>query len=172
MTGPSFDGAFRRLYEERAPALYRYLGALCRDAAQAQDLIQESFLKLYRRGAMPDDPSAWLVSVAHNLLRDEGRRAFRRRTLISTFPADVPVPAAAEPADAAALANERIRGVRLILDRLPERDRQLLLMRHASYSYHEIAEVIGVAPASVGTLLIRATDAFRSAWEEKHGASD
>lgn len=167
-----FDEAFCRLFEERAPALYGYLGGATRDPSFAGDLVQECFLRLYRRGAMPDDPGAWLVSVAHNLMRDEGRRAFRRKALIRTFPDDVPVPSAAPDADAAVLNRERIRGVHDVLDRLPERDRQILLLRHAGYSYREIAVATDVAPTSVGTLLVRATEAFRSAWEETHRASD
>ena len=71
----------------------------------------------------------------------------------------------APPTDAATLAAERVDAVRRALAQLPPRDRQLLLLRYAGYSYGEIAAVLDVAPGSVGTMLVRATDAFRKAYD-------
>jgi RNA polymerase sigma-70 factor (ECF subfamily) len=61
--------------------------------------------------------------------------------------------------------KESVNAVRLILDQLPERDRQLLLMREEGFKYEEIARVIGVAPASVGTLIARALRKFTTLYE-------
>ena len=149
MNGPPFAEAFRRLFEERAPGLYRYLAGACRDPAFAEDLVQECFLKLYHRGSMPYDPPAWLVSVARNMIRDHRRGTSRRLTLTASFPDDIPKAAAPESADAAALAEERKAGVHHALDRLPDRDREMLLMRHAGYSYREIAAALGIAPDEI-----------------------
>jgi RNA polymerase sigma-70 factor, ECF subfamily len=55
---------------------------------------------------------------------------------------------------------------------LPERDRQLLLMREEGFKYDEIAAVIGVAPASVGTLIARALKKFVSAYEAREDVDD
>jgi RNA polymerase sigma factor (sigma-70 family) len=55
---------------------------------------------------------------------------------------------------------ESVASVRLALESLSERDRQLLLMREEGFKYEEIANVIGVAPASVGTLIARALRRF------------
>jgi RNA polymerase sigma-70 factor (ECF subfamily) len=54
-----------------------------------------------------------------------------------------------------------------VLDRLPERDRQLLLMREEGFKYEEIAQVVGVAPASVGTLIARALKRFVEAYNQE-----
>ena len=66
---------------------------------------------------------------------------------------------------------ERIQGVRRALEKLPDRDRQLLLMREEGFKYEEIAGVIGVAPALVGTLIARALRRFVEAYKA-NGAVD
>jgi len=165
----SFDGAFRRLFGQRFSPLYRYLQRLTGDPTLADDLAQEAFVRLYERGAMPEDAAAWLVTVAHNLLRDEHRRTERRRRLLA-FRRDPP--ASPPPPDADLLRNERTAQVRRVLATLPPRQAQLLLLRHEGHSYNEIAAIVGVAPGSVGTLLVRATAAFAAAFRRTNDASD
>ena len=58
-------------------------------------------------------------------------------------------------------AEESRREVRVALDRLPERERQLLLMSVEGFSYKELAGILGIAEGSVGTLLARAREAFK-----------
>jgi RNA polymerase sigma-70 factor, ECF subfamily len=53
-----------------------------------------------------------------------------------------------------------------VLARLSERQVQLLLLRQAGLSYAELADALGVAPGSIGTLLARAERAFRQAYAE------
>lgn len=74
--------------------------------------------------------------------------------------------------DAAVLAAERIESVRRALARLPERDRRLLLLRHEGYEYREIAAILNVAPGGIGTMLARASDAFRRTYDELNRTSD
>ena len=78
-----FEEEFRACYTARFPALFRYLDRLTGDFDLASDIVQEAFTRLHRRGAMPDEPAAWLVVVANNLLRDERRRASRRFRLLA-----------------------------------------------------------------------------------------
>jgi RNA polymerase sigma factor (sigma-70 family) len=73
--------------------------------------------------------------------------------------------------DAELEVEEQRRAVRAALDSMRERERQLLLLRHEGYSYRELATALGLTESSVGTLLARAKAAFRSAFEERHGAS-
>ena len=70
---------------------------------------------------------------------------------------------AADPSDTddAVLAGEARARARAALNLLSHRDRQLLILRHEGYSYRELARAVGVAEGSVGTMLIRATSAFR-----------
>ena len=167
--GATFEDAFRRLFGERFPPLYRYLQRLSGDAALADDVAQETFVRLYERGTMPDAPTAWLVTVANNLLRDEHRRAARRRRLL-TVRAE---PAASERTpETEVLLSERATQVRRVLATLSPRHRQLLLLRHEGHSYDEIAAILGLAPGSVGTLLARATAAFVAAYGRTNDASE
>jgi RNA polymerase sigma-70 factor (ECF subfamily) len=57
--------------------------------------------------------------------------------------------------------------VRRALLKLPQKQGQLLLLRHAGLSYKELAEALQVAPGSVGTLLARAEAAFERAYAEE-----
>src|SRR5712671_5717152 len=139
----SFERAFRMLFEKRAASLQRYLRILSGDHGLADDVVQECFIRLYRRGSMPDSPQAWLVTVAHNLLR----------------------------ADAGALSAKRIAPARRALALLAERDRQLLLLRHVGYEYREIGEILSLAPSGIGTMLARAGEAFRKIYEGLDRAS-
>jgi RNA polymerase sigma-70 factor (ECF subfamily) len=65
----------------------------------------------------------------------------------------------------ASLAGETSATVRSALDRLPARERELLLLRAEGYSYREMADALELNEASVGTLLARAKRAFRLAYE-------
>lgn len=172
MSSDSFAHDFRILFEERAASLQRYLSRFSGDPGLAEDIAQESFIRLYRRGSMPDSPAAWLVTVAHNLLRDAHRRRIRQRNLRSRREGEIPTAAPPPESDAAALANERIAGARRALALLPERDRQLLLLRHEGYEYREIAQILNVAPSGVGTMLARASEAFRRMYRGLHRSPD
>jgi RNA polymerase sigma factor (sigma-70 family) len=172
MSSDSFEHAFRIVFENRAASLQRYLSILSGDPGLADDIAQECFIRLYRRGSMPDSPAAWLVTVAHNLLRDEHRRRTRRRGLLSRRSGELPSADPSPDTDAGALAAERIASARRALALLPERDRQLLLLRHAGYAYREIAQILNLAPSGIGTMLARAGEAFRRIYEGFERASD
>ncbi len=159
----TFEAAFRREFEARYAPLARYLARLVGEPESAADLAQEAFVRLFQRGSMPDDPAAWLVSVAHNLMRNERQQIARRRRLLHQRAGELLPPEPGKPADAALEARELRAYVRRALDALPERERQMLLLRYEGFSYREIAHALGMNEASVGTLLARAKTAFRDA---------
>ena len=167
-----FDDAFRRLFEEQFRFLFRYLDRLSGDPSLAGDLAQETFIRLFRRGSMPDDARAWLVSVASNLLRDERRRATRRARLLEAVAPGSGFGTARGAPDEDLLAAERRALVRRTLSTLPDRDRQVLLLRYEGCSYRQIARALDLTESSVGTFLARAKRAFQAAFEETRGALD
>jgi RNA polymerase sigma-70 factor (ECF subfamily) len=173
MSHESFADAFHALFAERSAALYRYVNRVSGDPALSEDIVQECFVKLHRRGAMPDDPPAWLMTVANNLLRDAHRRVARRKRLTLAWSTDLPLGGGTDDAgaDEATLTAEQVERVRQALDRLSLRDRQLLLMRHEGYRYREIAAALALTPTSVGTMLVRAGEAFRKAYHGLFGTS-
>jgi RNA polymerase sigma-70 factor (ECF subfamily) len=168
----SFDEAFAALFRERFPMLYRYLKRVSGDPTLADDVAQESFVRLHERGRMPADPGAWLVAVANNIVRDEYRTTKRRRRLLARWGSPHEEGRSSAPSDAQLLTQEREAAVRQALDTLPLRDRRLLILRHEGFSYREIAEALGIASSSVGTLLARATAALARAYKGMRHASD
>lgn len=165
-----FDARFAELFDEHYQRLYRYLDRLSGEPELAADLAQEAFVRLYRRGEVPDTPGAWLVSVALNLFRNEKTARSRRRRLLTVTRGEGahsdPPPS---PEDSAVAGDARTR-VRTAIDRLPERDRRLLLLRAEGYSYRDIALALELNESSVGTLLARARTAFRTSFGDARAA--
>jgi RNA polymerase sigma-70 factor (ECF subfamily) len=167
----SFRARFVDLFDAHFPRLYRYLDRLSGEPELAADLAQEAFVKLYQRGSLPDAPEAWLITVAMNLFRNVKSTRARRRKLLTIGRAEaVMADPPALPGEHGADAGPEVC-VRAALDRLPERDRQLLLLRAEGYRYRDIAVALELNEASVGTLLARAKHAFREAYEAGSHAS-
>jgi RNA polymerase sigma-70 factor (ECF subfamily) len=150
------DGAaFRAFYEQSAPALRSYLRYSCRNATLADDLMQETYLRLLRIDLPPlAEPArrSYLYKTARSVMLDHFRRN-RRETQgpdddwLDRIPA-----AAAEPAGAAF-------DLMPLLDRLKPRDRQLLWLAYVEgFSHREIAEVTDIQEKSVRVLLLRARE--------------
>jgi RNA polymerase sigma factor (sigma-70 family) len=165
----SFHEQFVELFDANFHRLYRYLDRLSGDAELAADLAQETFVRLYRRGALPDTPEAWLITVAMNLLRNAKSRETRRRGLLTPARGELAHSEPPRSPDDDATAEESRRRVRAAIDRLPERERRMLLLRAEGYSYGDIATALGISAGSVGTLLARAREAFRHHYEEAFG---
>ena len=164
-----FDDLFRRFY----PGLVGLAARLLRERAEAEDVVQEAFLKLADDPvlARPDDEvAAWLRRVVLNLglnrVRDRGRvadrvdRAGRLGAALLGGEQDGPA--------GEALLREAREQVRATLAELPDRQRSCLLLRHAGHSYAEIAATLGVAVGSVGVLLARAERAFRERYQARY----
>lgn len=169
MSGPDQRAErFGATYEQLQPSLIRYLQRLTGDSDVAEDVAQEAFLRLLRRGDLSgDDARLWIFTVATNLVRDHGRAVVRRQRLLATKKA--PAPAAPPEPDEEAERAEVIARVREALSHLPPRDQKLLLMREEGFRYQEMAEAVGVAPGSVGTLIARALKKFDVAYRRNEG---
>lgn len=164
-----FDALFQRFYADLFGLAYRLVG----DRMDAEDTVQEAFLKLAEAPLLerPEaEVAAWLRRVCLNLgaNRLRGRRRAQERLervgrLETAEAADDPTAPAR-----AALRQEARAEVRQALARLPERQRHCLLLRYAGYSYAEVAATLEVAPGSVGVLLARAERAFREAYQERN----
>ena len=162
----SFDTLFYRHYDRVYGLLYRLVG----NRTEAEDLLQEVFLKLYNHAYQKrfyqrrdHNISAWLYRTATNTgytaIRDRKRR-WQRDAFLRPDPSGTP------GVDKEVERREAETAVRAALAHLPERQTQLLLLRQMGFSYAECADVCQVAPGSVGTLLKRAMDAFKQAYEE------
>lgn len=149
------------LFEDHYEALFRYLHRLTGDADAADDYAQEAFVRLLEQSDTTEKPRSWLFTVATNLVRDGSRTEKRRDRLLEATPVR---PSAPARPDERLERGERIRAVRAALEQLKPRDRTILLMREEGFRYAEIAEAVGVAPGSVGTLAARALRKFQEAY--------
>lgn len=144
--------AFAGFYERSARPLWAYLARVSGDAALADDLMQESYVRFLTAAAPTDgEVSArrYLFRIATNLMRDHWRR--QRSTPID----DIPEERFACCSHAAQAETEAMLGP--ALKQLRPRDRQLLWLAYAEgYNHREIAEVTGLASASIRLLLFRA----------------
>ena len=166
--GPLADVPFAEVFRRHYPRLVGLARRVLGDAKEAEDAAQEALLALrvdpvaQRSEA---DIAAWLSRVVINGSLNRLRARRRADVLAQVVGARDVRPLGDEPAEAAVDADERQR-VRATLAVLPERQATALLLRHAGYSYHEIATTLGVADGSVGVLLARGERAFRRAHEE------
>ena len=168
---PSFHDQFVELFNAHFRRLFRYLDRLSGEPELAADLVQEAFVRLYQRGALPDAPEAWLITVAMNLFRNEKSTRSRRLRLLTETRSEGVLSDPPPAPDAHVAGDEPRARVRATLDRLPERERRMLLLRAEGYGYREIAAALGLNEASVGVLLARAKRAFRERYENAIHAS-
>ncbi len=142
------------VYRETYADLVRFLHRKVWDADQAHDLAQETFVRALEHD--PDNPRAFVFTIAANLARDEARAAVRRKKHLTLIKTEAGGAAEAAGAAEAVEANERSAAVRQALEQLTEQDREVLLLWDAGFNYGEIAQQTGLKPGAIGTTLARA----------------
>lgn len=132
----------------------RYAG----DRAQAEDVVQEAFMKLHAQFESVAKPRPWLYRTVHNLALNQ-RRAAGKTVSLEKFSEDENS-ATADTADSALLPDEqmlRLEGiglVRISLETLDERSRELVKLKfNDELSYKEIAARTGLTAGNVGFIL-------------------
>jgi len=153
------EAALRALVARHAKPLHAYLVRLCGDAAEAEDLVQESWIRIVR-AASSFDPArrfrGWAYGIATNVARDRYRRLRARGGVHASLPAQTPAAAGAE---GRSIARLDLRGR---LAELPERLRQALVLRYYDgLSEPEIAEALGIARGTVKSRLHAAVAVLR-----------
>lgn len=147
--------AYRELVARHAARLHQYALRLTRNAHEAEDILQEAWLRVWQR-AGDYEPTArvttWLHRIVHNLavdkLRVRGR--FSELTEEELAPVSTEQPALLE-------AKRDAQTLRAAIDRLPERQAAALSLVHLSgLSPEEAQEVLGVSAEALESLLSRA----------------
>ncbi len=157
---------YRATFED----LVRFLHRKVWDADRAHDLAQEAFVRALDHN--PENPRAFLYTVAGNLARDEARAAVRRRRHLELIKSEAAGRTAPDPAEQLEEQHRR-EMVKAALAQLTERDRDVLLLWDAGLRYEEIASQTGLAPKAIGTTLARARRRLVEAYdalEERHVA--
>jgi RNA polymerase sigma-70 factor (ECF subfamily) len=160
---------FEIVFREQYPRIARVLARLVRDPARAEDLAVETLLKLYRTPkAQGPEAAGWLYRTAVRAGLDELRKRGRREKYERMAPGGRPSPS---PEQIYAETERQVR-VRETLANLKVRQAELLLLRSSGLSYREVADTLGLNPASVGTLLWRAEEAFRKEYVKRYGSQE
>ncbi len=152
-------GEALELFETYGGSLFRFARLMLRTSADAEDVVQTSFVRLLdhlARGGSRSNLKAWLFAVVANSCRDHLRT--RRRWLVWLPEHDrlMTTPPDLELRDPLELFMATVRT-------LAPRDRVLLALKAQGLSYREIAAASGVREASVGRLLARAMARWRRA---------
>jgi RNA polymerase sigma-70 factor (ECF subfamily) len=158
----SFEDIFRFYY----PRVARLIARVVRDPGRAEELAVEVFWKLSRNpNAQGERVGGWLYRTAVHAGLYELRRQARRDRFAHLLRRDERPP---DPEELRAAAEER-RQVQVVLAGMDRRQAELVLLRSSGLSYEELAAALELNPASVGTLLSRAYQAFRKEYVQRYG---
>ncbi len=163
--------AFEVLVRRHRTPVFSFLLRLTGDRGRAEDLCQETFLKVVKASAGWQERArftTWLFSIARNLAVDEARRmSFRRAEPLDAGPGEPPRPEPTSDAPApdaladAALVRPQLEAA---LAALPPEQREVFLLReHAGLRFAEIAEVTGAPENTVKSRMRYALEALRAA---------
>ncbi len=133
---------------------------ILRDVHLAQDVVQETFLRAWRHGALREDTAkAWLVRVAVNLCHDQRRSRWMRHVDRRVTPEEMDIPVLPEEND-----------VLLQVKQLPLQEREVIVMHYwGNLSAAEMAEALHISRAAVYRRLDKAKKRLRIELEEKEG---
>ncbi len=162
------DRAFDELYRRGAQRVRGFLIRLSSDASLADDLTQETFVRIHRaRGSFAPGAAAlpWMFAIARNAFLDHARRESVRRSSSAKL---VQSPEAAKDTqgDEVLSGREMLDVVRSTLQRLPMLQRDaFVLIRFEGLSVSEAAQILGATEAAVKVRAFRAYEALRAALE-------
>ena len=148
-------------YDENQRRLTSFAYALTRDADAADDLVQETFLRLVKEhaaGREPENVTAWLYRVCSNLATSRGRRGVVARKFLERRPAEETEVAA----EIEILRHELSETLLAALTILPDDQRSALVMAAQGFSGREIADALGRTETSTRTMMFRARERLRT----------
>lgn len=169
--------AFAELVARHEKPLWNYLRRFVRDPQTAEDLLQETFMRVIK-GAAGWKPTAkfttWLYTIARNLSLDHARGAVHRRAISldgtggSRERESAPdlherLPARAGSGESGALARELAGALERAIEQLPEPQREVFIMREVlDLPFAEIASAVGVSEATVKSRMRYALERLRA----------
>jgi RNA polymerase sigma-70 factor (ECF subfamily) len=159
-----------QLYVDLHEPVYRYLLCLSVNPAEADEIVQETFLRLYRHvhgGGREDNLRGWVFRVAHNLSINEFKS---RKRFVSSTPEDLAeLNAVADPRrgpEELLLRREKMARVHAGISALSEQQKQCLYLRAEGFRYREIA---GILEVTISTVVESLRRAIKKLAKESHG---
>jgi len=154
------DAALAALVDQYAGALYRVAYSVLRNPADAEDAVQEAFLRVLRhRESLGDvrDHRVWLIRIVWNIVLDRKRRVKTRPETDDVDELARVLPSTGLSAEQIAAAAQHHAHVLACVDRLPAKERQVLVLSaFEELNSVEIAAVLGITESSVRSRLFRA----------------
>ena len=153
-------GAYEPLVNRHQTLLYRHASGMGLDHDTCLDLVQDAFVKAYKRLAECHDPvhfRAWVFRIARNLCLDHLKNVRRLSIPLSQLDDSDDFPASV------AADSDVDRTLREALLHLPVALREAFLLKHdAGYTYDEVAELTNASPSAVKMRVHRAREALRA----------
>jgi RNA polymerase sigma-70 factor, ECF subfamily len=172
------QSAFDYLVQKYRRSMVSFMYRMARNAAAAEDLAQEVFLRVYRSRESYEASAkftTWLYRIATNLAVNHARdtRHERAETTVSLDEPDeetgttFEVPDAALTAEQAMMRRERLQAIRSKVEALPEAQRLAVIMhKYQQMDYKQIAEVLKKSESATKSLLFRAYETLREQLKE------
>jgi len=156
------DFDFKELFVANYPLVLKHALFLTGDKGQAEDVAQETFIRLYERPPKEfTNLSAWLLTVATNITYNNWRssKSQKRREVEGALVDEI----FEENFD----RFSDIEKVRELLARLDDRDRTCLVLKFSGFTYDEIARITGVSKSSIGKVISRAIAKFKKVYTKE-----
>jgi RNA polymerase sigma-70 factor, ECF subfamily len=172
------ESAFEYLVQKYRRAMVGFMFRLSHNAAAAEDLAQEVFLRVYRSRAGYEASAkftTWLYRIATNLAVNHARdtRHERPENMVSLDEPDEETGTTMDVADSSLtveqniLRRERMAAIRAKVQGLPERQRLAVIMhKYQQMNYKQIAEVLKLSESATKSLLFRAYETLREQLKE------
>ena len=154
------------IYSATRDGVFRYLLALGLDAARAQEVTQDAFLRLYvalRDGAAIEDPKAWVYRVARNAGVDSLDRVVRESPYAAAI--SETIASLGKNPEQELIEKEWLEGFQNAIESLSPQQRACLELRGQGLQYWQIAEVLQVRTSTVGEFLRRGIKQMKR-WNE------
>jgi RNA polymerase sigma-70 factor (ECF subfamily) len=170
--GQGDEAAARTLVGAKLPRILALARRMLGDAAEAEDVAQETFMRAWRQAARWRPGAAhfdtWLHTVTLNLCRDRLRR--RRETVMPELP-EIADPA--PPADAVVDEATRAGAVQTAIDALPERQREaILLVHYQDLTNIAAADAMDISVEALESLLARGRRSLRATFAPRDTRDD
>jgi RNA polymerase sigma factor, sigma-70 family len=160
--------SFKRLFLPLHPKLFRIAYALVESKADAEDILQDAYCKLWNRRdelAGIQSPEAFCVTLVKNLCLDFLRSAHANRHDEEITEA-IPLSTDSSP-EKELETQDKIRQVRRLINKLPQNQRQVLKLRGINdCSLDEIEQITGLSAVNIRVLLSRARKIIREQFEK------
>ncbi len=152
--------AFEQIIRTHNQRLFRVARAILRDGAEAEDVVQEAYIKVFSDldgFAQVQDPGAWLARVTTNIALSRLRQKKRNARLIDSLTLDLPTGATPMTAETTTAQKQLRQLLEREIDALPDGFREVFVLRLVEdMTVNETAEVLGLSKQTVKSRLSRA----------------